>query len=108
MNTVFEKGTVMNLENMIDYSEGGVVSKQVIKTDSGNLTLFSFDESQGLTEHTSPFNAVVQVLEGTAQISIDRIPHIVHAGETIIMPANTPHALHAIKRFKMLLTMIKG
>lgn len=108
MSTVFEKGTVLNLEQMIDYSEGGVVSKQVIKTESGNLTLFSFDEGQGLTEHTSPFNAIVQVLDGEAEISIDRKPHLVKAGETIIMPANVPHALQASKRFKMLLTMVKG
>ena len=101
MNIGFEKGTVLNLEQMIDYAEGGVVSKQVIKTDSGNLTLFSFDEGQGLTEHTSPYNAVVQVLDGQAEISINRQPHI-------IMPANVPHALHAIKRFKMLLSMVKG
>ena len=104
----FEKVTVLNLEQMIDYAEGGVVSKQVIKTDSGNLTLFSFDEGQGLTEHTSPYNAVVQVLDGQAEISINRQPHILKAGQTIIMPANVPHALHAIKRFKMLLSMVKG
>ncbi|HNP89861.1 MULTISPECIES: cupin domain-containing protein [Macellibacteroides] len=108
MNIGFEKGTVLNLEQMIDYAEGGVVSKQVIKTDSGNLTLFSFDEGQGLTEHTSPYNAVVQVLDGQAEISINRQPHILKAGQTIIMPANVPHALHAIKRFKMLLSMVKG
>ena len=107
-NIGFEKGTVLNLEQMIDYAEGGVVSKQVIKTDSGNLTLFSFDEGQGLTEHTSPYNAVVQVLDGQAEISINRQPHILKAGQTIIMPANVPHALHAIKRFKMLLSMVKG
>ena len=108
MNTVFEKGTVMNLENMIDYSEGGVVSKQVIKTDSGNLTLFSFDEGQGLTEHTASYDAMVQILDAEAEILIDETPHLVKKGQCIIMPAGIPHALHAVRPFKMLLTMIKG
>lgn len=108
MSTIFEKGKVLNLEQMIDYSEEGVVSKQVLKTESGNITLFSFDEGQGLTEHTSPFNAVVYILDGEADIFIDRKLNKVSSGETIIIPANSIHALQAAKRFKMLLIMIKN
>ena len=108
MKDVFEKGTVLNLNGMIDYSEGGVISKQVLKNEAGNITLFSFDKGQGLTEHTAPFDAMVQVLDGEAEITLDGKPNLVKAGETIIMPANIPHALFAKEQFKMLLTMIKG
>lgn len=96
------------MPSLVDYSEGGVVSKQVLKNDVGNVTLFSFDKGQGLSEHTAPFDAMVQVLDGTAEIRIGGNPLTVKAGETIIMPANVPHALQAIERFKMLLTMIRG
>lgn len=108
MTNTFEKGIVMNMPLLVDYSDGGVVSKQVLKNDVGNITLFSFDKGQGLSEHTAPFDAVVQVLDGTAEIRIGGIPLTVKAGETVIMPANVPHALQAVERFKMLLTMIRG
>ncbi|MDD3590707.1 MAG: cupin domain-containing protein [Thermoguttaceae bacterium] len=108
MANTFEKGIVLNMPSLVDYSEGGVVSKQVLKNDVGNVTLFSFDKGQGLSEHTAPFDAMVQVLDGTAEIRIGGNPLTVKAGETIIMPANVPHALQAIERFKMLLTMIRG
>jgi len=108
MDEIFGKGKVLNLEQLVDYSEGGVISKQVLKNDAGNITLFSFDKGQGLTEHTAPFNAMVQVLDGEVEIKIGGAPYIVKKGETIIMPANIPHALLAKERFKMLLTMIKG
>ena len=108
MANTFEKGIVLNMPSLVDYSEGGVVSKQVLKNDVGNVTLFSFDKGQGLSEHTAPFDAMVQVLDGTAEIRIGGNPLKVKAGETIIMPANVPHALQAIERFKMLLTMIRG
>lgn len=107
-NNIFEKGTVLDLSSMIDYSEGGVVSKQVLKNTNGNITLFSFDKSQGLSEHTAPFDAMVQVLDGEVEIKIGGAPHNLKAGETIIMPANISHALTATEKFKMLLTMIKG
>jgi len=93
---------------MVEYSSGGVISKQVLTNQSGNITLFSFDKGQGLTEHTAPFDAVVQVLDGEAQITIGGIPNQVKKGETIIMPANVSHSLQALEQFKMLLTMVKG
>lgn len=108
MQELFSKGKVLNLEEMVEYSSGGVISKQVLKNQSGNITLFSFDKGQGLTEHTAPFDAVVQVLDGEAQITIGGNPNLVKKGETIIMPANVSHALQAVEQFKMLLTMIKG
>ena len=108
MQELFGKGKVLNLEEMVEYSSGGVISKQVLKNQSGNITLFSFDKGQGLTEHTAPFDAVVQVLDGEAQITIGGNPNIVRKGESIIMPANVSHALQAVEQFKMLLTMIKG
>jgi len=108
MQELFNKGKVLNLEEMIEYSTGGVISKQVLKNQSGNVTLFSFDEEQGLTEHTAPFDAMVQILDGEAQIIIGGNSNLVKKGESIIMPANVTHALQAVKRFKMLLTMIKG
>lgn len=108
MQELFGKGKVLNLEEMVEYSSGGVISKQVLKNQSGNITLFSFDKGQGLTEHTAPFDAVVQVLDGEAQITIGENPNFVRKGESIIMPANVSHALQAVEQFKMLLTMIKG
>lgn len=108
MSQVFEKGTILKINEMIDYSKGGVISKQVLKNEAGNITLFSFDEGQGLTEHTAPFDAMVQVLEGEVEIRIGGQPHRLKQGDSIIMPANIPHALQAVKAFKMLLTMIKG
>lgn len=108
MNEIFEKGLVLNLPELIDYSNGGIISKQVLKNNSGNITLFSFDKEQGLSEHTAPFDAMVQVLDGEVEIRIGGKPHLLKKGDTIIMPANIPHALKAIEQFKMLLTMIKG
>ncbi len=108
MSNLFEKGKVFPLEQSVDYTSGGVVSKQVTKSPAGNLTLFSFDEGQGLSEHTAPFDATVQILDGEAEITIDGKVQVVKKGEAIIMPANLPHALHAAKPFKMLLIMIKG
>ena len=108
MDQIFKKGEILNLKQLIDYSDGGVISKQVLKNESGNITLFSFDKGQGLTEHTAPFDAMVQLLDGEVEIKIGGTPHLLKKGETIIMPANIPHALFAKERFKMLLTMIKG
>ncbi|MDO5665454.1 MAG: cupin domain-containing protein [Bacteroidia bacterium] len=103
----FETGKIFSMEDSIEYSSGGVISKQVIKKQSGNVTLFSFDKDQGLTEHTSPFDAMVHVLDGETEIRIAGNPHILKKGDCIIMPANHPHALHAITPFKMVLIMIK-
>ncbi|MBL7181398.1 MAG: cupin domain-containing protein [Desulfobacterales bacterium] len=102
------KGKPFNLNDHITYAIGSVVSKTLLKKDIGNITLFSFAKSQGLTEHTSPFDAVVYILDGQAEIIIGGEPHTVKDGEMIIMPANVPHALHASEQFKMLLIMIRG
>lgn len=106
--TTFDKATVIALEASVDYTQGGVISKQVTKNRAGNITIFSFDKGQGLSEHTAPFDAFVQVFDGEAEIRIDGAPHILKKGDCIIMPAHRPHALKAIERFKMLLTMIRG
>lgn len=102
------KGTAFNLENYVDYADGSVVSKTLLKKDIGNITLFAFDQGQGLSEHTAPFDAVVHILDGAAEITIGGQPQIVSAGEMVIMPANVPHALQAKEKFKMLLVMIRG
>ena len=102
------KGEPFVLGEHILYAIGSVVSKTLLKKDTGNITLFSFDKGQGLTEHTSPFDAVVYLLDGQAEITIGGKPHTVKAGEMIIMPANVPHGLQAVAQFKMLLIMIRG
>ena len=103
----FEKETVFSLEEAIEYTDGGVISKQLTKSKAGNLTLFSFDKEQGLSEHKTPFDAIVLILDGEAEITIGGKLHLLKKGESIIMPANVPHALKAVERFKMLLTMIR-
>jgi quercetin dioxygenase-like cupin family protein len=90
------------------YQEGAVVSRTLLKRAGGTITLFAFDEGQSLSEHTAPFDAVAQVLEGEAEITIAGTPLKVAAGELVLMPANQPHAVHASMRFKMLLTMIRS
>lgn len=101
-------GDVFNLEQFIDYSSGSVVSKTLLKRDVGNITLFSFDKGQGLSEHTAPFDATVYILDGAAQIFIGGEPKDVTKGDMLIMPANISHALKATEPFKMLLIMIRG
>ncbi|HOU03014.1 MAG TPA: cupin domain-containing protein [Bacteroidales bacterium] len=107
-NNEFEKGKKFSYADSIAYAEKAVVSKHVLKKETGNISLMSFDKGEGLTEHTSPFDAVVQIVDGKADIIINGVSHILEAGETIIMPANNPHALKAIERFKMVLTMIRS
>ena len=93
---------------MIAYQQGSVVSKTLIDKKTGTVTLFAFAQGQGLSEHTAPFDALVQVLDGEVEIRISGHPFHLTAGEVIVMPANEPHALNAIRDFKMLLTMIKS
>jgi quercetin dioxygenase-like cupin family protein len=99
---------IMNLSTLVDYQDGAVVSRQVTKAEGGNVTLFAFDEGQELSEHTTPFDALVQVLDGEVEIRISGKPFRLKSGESILMPADHPHALKAVKKFKMLLTMIKS
>jgi quercetin dioxygenase-like cupin family protein len=100
--------TVAKVGDLINYQNDAVVSREIIKKPGGNVTLFAFDEGQGLTEHSSPFDALVHVLEGVAQITIAGQSHLVQEGELILMPASQPHALMALKRYKMILTMIRS
>lgn len=104
--TALEAGRAMPLAAAIDYAEKSVVSRTLIDKKAGSLTLFAFDKDEGLTEHTSPYDAVVQVLEGNAELTIAGRPVPAKAGEMFVMPANVPHAVRAKSRFKMLLTMI--
>lgn len=97
-----------SLADMVDYQEQSVVSKTVIKKDIGTVTLFAFDKGQALSEHTAPFDALVYVFDGEAEITISGVPLIVKQGEMIVMPADKPHALKATSRFKMMLTMIRS
>ena len=94
--------------DMIDYQAGAIVSREVVKGKTGTVTVFAFDEGQGLSEHTAPFDALAHVLDGEAEITISGKAHQVRAGEMIIMPANKPHALKAVCRFKMMLVMIRS
>ncbi len=105
------EGLVTGVNRLIDlvaYQKGSVVSRTIIDKKTGTVTLFSFDEGQGLSEHTAPFDALVCILDGEAEISISGKPHHLTQGEMVIMPATQPHALRAVKRFKMLLTMIRS
>jgi quercetin dioxygenase-like cupin family protein len=102
------KGKAFQLEDHVPYAIGSVVSKTLLKKDTGNITLFSFAKGQGLSEHTSPYDAVVHILDGCAEIAIGGEKQTVNTGEMLIMPANVPHALHAAEQFKMLLIMIRG
>ncbi len=97
----------LNLKDLAAYQIQSIVSREIIKKPAGTVTVFAFDEGEGLSEHTAPFDALVHVLEGTAEVSIDGMPHMVQAGEMIIMPAGRPHALKAVSRFKMLLVMVR-
>jgi len=100
--------TVLHMADLVAYQEGSVVSRQITKADAGNVTLFAFDQGQELSEHTAPYDALVHVLEGQAEIRIAGAPSLLQAGDAIVMPANVPHAVRAPARFKMLLTMIRN
>ena len=103
------KGRALNLKAEITYADGAVISKTLLKKETGNITLFSFDKGQGLSEHTSPFDAVIQVVEGEGSFIIDGEAIVVKEGELIIMPANIPHDVQAAEQpFKMLLIMIRN
>ncbi len=102
-----QKINYANLCNSIEYQDNSIVSKQIIKKPNGNITLFAFDKDESLTEHTSPYEAVVFMVDGEMEIKISGKPYNVKAGEIIVMPPDIPHALKALVKSKMLLTMIK-
>jgi len=106
--TNISPSTAIPLSTTIQYQTGSVVSKEIVRKDTGTVTLFAFDQGQGLSEHTAPFDALVHILDGEAKITISGNPLLVKAGEIIIMPANEPHALQAVQKFKMLLVMIRS
>lgn len=108
MSTTAPKAQILPLAEMTAYQDGAIVSKQITKADAGNVTLFAFATGQELSEHTAPFDALVQVLEGQAEIMIAEQRFRVKTGEAIILPAGQPHAVMAVQRFKMLLTMIRA
>lgn len=104
----FKKGLKFSYNESVQYAEKAVVSKHILKKETGNISLFAFDKGEGLSEHTAPFDALVHIIDGKADIIIDSKSNILEAGETIIMPADIPHALKAVEKFKMVLTMIKS
>ena len=108
MEKITVKGEKFNVEESVTYSGQAVVSKTVVKSDSGTITLFAFDKGEGLSEYTAPFDAMVVLLNGVAEVIISGRANTLRAGEAIIMPADIPHALKATERFKMMLVMIKG
>jgi quercetin dioxygenase-like cupin family protein len=105
MNIIEEAKSLINL---VEYQEGSIVSKEVIRKEKGTVTIFAFDKGQGLSEHTAPFDALVYIFDGSAKISIAGKDHFLRAGEIIILPADKPHSLKALDHFKMLLVMIKA
>lgn len=105
--STFQHSQKYNLLNSVEYAESSVVSKIINKSEGGNVTLFSFDEGENLSEHTAPFDAIVYVLDGSANVKINQKEHHLQKGDFIIMPANIPHALSAPEKFKMLLIMVK-
>ena len=103
----FQPACAVKLAGLVDYQSGSIVSREILKGATAKVMLFAFDEGEALSEHTSPFNALVQIVEGEAEITISGLAHRVIAGELILMPAQQPHALKAVKQFKMVLTMIR-
>ncbi len=103
----FPGAEVAKVAELVSYQDGAIVSREIVKKPTGTVTVFAFDQGQGLSEHQAPFDALVQVLEGEVKITIAGQPHRVKGGEMILLPANRTHALQAVKRFKMMLTMIR-
>jgi len=104
----FEKSKIFGFNESIEYSEGGIVSKTVLKKQTGNISLFSFAKGEALSEHTAPFDAMIQGVHGRGEVIIGGKSFILEPGQTIIMPANITHSVNAVEKFKMVLTMIKG
>lgn len=103
----FPTSKIFSFDKIVEVAAGAVVSKTIIKKPAGNVTLFAFDKNEGLSEHSAPFDALINIVEGSAVVTIGGEPYTLNAGESIIMPANIPHAVKAVEAFKMLLIMIK-
>ncbi len=99
---------VINLAETVNYQTGSIVSKEIVKGETGSVTLFAFDKAQALSEHTAPFDALVYIIDGAAEVTISGKSFHPESGESIIMPANEPHSVKAANRFKMMLVMIKS
>jgi len=104
----FAKSEIFSFEKSVDYAAGAIVSKTVLKKQTGNISLFAFDKGEALSEHTASFDALIQVVDGKGEITVGGKPFILNSGESIIMPANIPHAVKAVEKFKMVLTMIRS
>lgn len=103
-----EKGIIFSANKVIDYADGGVISKELVHSNAGSVTLFSFDAGQGLSEHSAPFDALIQVIEGKMELTVEGTKHVISAGESFIIPNNAHHSVNAAERFKMIITMIRG
>jgi quercetin dioxygenase-like cupin family protein len=101
------KGTVIDAGELVSYQDGAVVSREIVKGESGTVSVFAFDEGEGLSEHTAPFDALVNVIEGVVEVTIAGDPLRLQEGQMVVMPAGKPHSLKALGRFKMVLTLIK-
>jgi len=104
----FEKGKVFVASELVDYTEGGVVSKELVHSNAGSVTLFSFDAGQGLSQHTAPFDAFIQVVDGEMVLNVEGTDHRIKAGESFIIPSGALHSVKAEQRLKMIITMIRG
>ncbi len=104
----FSKSQVFSFSDSVDYADGAIVSKTVLKKQTGNISLFAFAKGEALSEHTAPFDALIDVVDGKGEITIGGNPYTLEKGQSIIMPANIPHAVRAVEKFKMVLTMIRS
>lgn len=104
----FEKSKIFSFSGSVEYAEGAIVSKTILKKQTGNISLFAFDKGEALSEHNAPFDAMIQVVDGKGEITIGGKSFFLESGQSIIMPANIPHAVKAVEKFKMVLTMIKS
>jgi quercetin dioxygenase-like cupin family protein len=104
----FSKSKVFSFSDSVEYAEGAIVSKTVLKKQTANISLFAFAKGEALSEHTAPFDAIIDVVDGKGEITIGGTPYILEKGQSIIMPANIPHAVRAVEKFKMVLTMIRS
>ncbi|MDD6285868.1 cupin domain-containing protein [Candidatus Methanosphaera massiliense] len=103
-----EKSTIYQIDKLVEYQENSVVSKELVKKETGTITVFAFDKGEGLSEHAAPYDAMIQIIDGKLELTLNKKLYTLEKGDMIIMPANAPHALHAAERFKMILSMIKS